>query len=356
MKTYKNLYSRLCSFENLCLAFEKCRRRKRYKEGVPEFEYNLEKEIFEIKEELESFSFKPQPPKVFLVRDPKRRVIHATSFKERVIHHALCNIIEPIFDKTFIFDSYACRKEKGTHAAIERFDIFKRKTNKNNTKKCYILKADIKKYFDSIDHEILLSLIGRKIKDEKVMWLITQIVRQGNGNTEGRGMPIGNLTSQLFANIYLNELDHFVKQQLKIKHYVRYVDDVVVLNSSIDYLFWARNQMQNFLEERLNLNFHPKKTFVMPLDKGLDLLGYRIFYFYKLLRENNLQRFKKRLRRLKYQYEMGSLPLEKLSQSIVSWTAHAKHANSYKLRRRVLGEVRFVTPKEDLLEFFFANS
>jgi len=167
MKTYKNLYSRLCSFENLCLAFEKCRRRKRYKEGVPEFEYNLEKEIFEIKEELESFSFKPQPPKVFLVRDPKRRVIHATSFKERVIHHALCNIIEPIFDKTFIFDSYACRKEKGTHAAIERFDIFKRKTNKNNTKKCYILKADIKSILILLTMKFFYLLLEEKLRTKK---------------------------------------------------------------------------------------------------------------------------------------------------------------------------------------------
>ena len=347
MKTYKNLYSQLCSFENLCLAFEKCRKRKRYKPGVPEFEFNLEKEIFEIQEGLESFGFKPQPPKVFLVRDPKRRVIHAASFKERVIHHALCNIINPIFDKSFISDSYACRKGKGTHSAIEQFDKFKREVSRNNTRKCYILKADVKKYFDSIDHEILLSLIGRKIKDEEVMWLVTQIVRQENRKAGGgKGLPIGNLTSQLFANVYLNELDQFVKHKLRAKYYLRYVDDFVVLHPSIDYLFLARDKIQNFLEKELLLTLHPKKTFVIPLDKGLDLLGYRVFYFYKLLREANLQRFRRKLRRLKHQYETGLLPVIKLRQSIVSWIAHASHANTYKVRRRVLGEVTFVKTTE----------
>jgi len=355
VKTYKNLYSQLCSFKNLCLAFEKCRKRKRCKPGVPEFEFNLEKEIFEIQEELELFSFKPQPPKVFLVCDPKRRVIHAASFKERVIHHALCNIINPIFDKSFISDSYACRKGKGTHNAIERFDKFKRKVSRNNTRKCYILKADVKKYFDSIDHKVLLSLIERKIKDKKVMWLIAQIVRQGNGNAEGKSMPIGNLTSQLFANVYLNELDQFVKHKLRAKYYLRYVDDFVVLHPSIDYLFQARDEIQKFLEKELLLTLHPKKTFVIPLDKGLDLLGYRVFYFYKLLREANLQRFRRKLRRLKHQYEAGLLPVVKLRQSIVSWIAHASHANTYKVRRRILGEVSFVTPKTGLLKLALAK-
>jgi len=162
MKSYNNFYEKLCSFENLYLAFEKCRRRKRFKEGVPEFEYDLEKELFKIKRELETFSYRPCYPQKFIVRDPKRRIIYAVCFKDRVVHHALCNIIEPIFEKSFIYDSYACRTSKGTHKAIKRFDRFKRKATKNNTQKAYILKADIRKYFDSINHKILLEIISKK--------------------------------------------------------------------------------------------------------------------------------------------------------------------------------------------------
>jgi RNA-directed DNA polymerase len=198
--------------------------------------------LLQLQKELRKQTYEPKPMKTFIIRDPKTRVISASSFRDRVVHHVLCNIIEPIFDKAFICDSYANRKDKGTHAALKRFDYFVRKISGNgmllsNAKDSnqvygYALKADIRHYFDSVNHEVMVHCIRRKIQDEKVLWLVKKILDNHNGEVLGKGMPIGNLTSQFFANVYLNELDYFVKHRLKAKYYIRYVDDFVILDAS----------------------------------------------------------------------------------------------------------------------------
>jgi len=230
MKTFNNLYEKVCSLENLRLAFNKARRGKIKKHYVMEFEANLENELLGLKQELETLTYKPRALKTFVIRDPKTRVISASHFRDRVVHHALCNIIEPIFDKTFICDSCANRKKRGNSFAMKRFDKFFRKVTNNgrllkNAKNNnmvigYVLKADIKHYFDTVDHEVMIKIIKKEISDEKVIWLIKRILDNHNSKTKGKGMPIGNLTSQFFANVYLNELDYFVKHRLKAKYYI----------------------------------------------------------------------------------------------------------------------------------------
>lgn len=344
MKGYKNLYPKICSFQNLYSAFERAKRRKRFKAGVGEFEYNLEKNLFEIKKELESSAYQPSKPKSFILKDPKKRIIFAVDFKDRVIHHALCNIIEPIFEKSFIFDSYACLRNKGTHRAVWRFDKFKKAVTKNNSRKGFVLKADIRKYFDTINHQILLAIIGRKISDKQTMWLIRKIVNsyEGKGELKGRGIPIGNLTSQLFANIYLNELDHFVKEDLKIKYYIRYMDDLVILNSSIDLLLETKKKIDEFLNNELDLKLHPQKSRIFSLERGVDFLGYQSFYYYKLLRRGAVKRIILRLKKLAIQYKAGEIGLNTVYSSVVAWRGYSRHANTYGLQKRILKNMLFL--------------
>lgn len=326
------------------MAFDKAKRRKRKKKQVGEFEYNMEKELFKIRKELEELNYQPSSPRRFFLREPKRRDIWVVDFRDRVVHHALCNIIEPIFDKSFIYDSYACRINRGTHKAIKRLDIFKRRVTKNNFKEAYVLKTDIKKYFDSISHEILLKIIAKKIKDQRTIKLIEKIIRnyQGKNSSKDKGMPIGNLTSQLFANIYLNELDHFMKEKLRVKHYLRYMDDLVVLDSSINALVEIKQEIQEFLIRHLDLKLHPQKTRIFPIANGIDFLGYQIFYYYKLLKRGSVKRILDRINILIKKYEQKNIELFKIRASIMAWLGYARHADIYRLENRLLENLRFL--------------
>ena len=230
MKTYKNLYEKIISIDNLIRAYRKARKGKTKKNYVIEFEKDTIGNLFKIHNELKTQKYQPKPLKTFILRDPKTRKISKSDFRDRIVHHALIRIIETIFDKTFIYTNCANRKNKGTLFTIKRFEEFHRKITKNLTSKAFCLKADIKHYFQEINHNILISIIEKKIRDKKVIWLIKQILSNYTSNI--KGMPLGNLTSQFFANLYLNELDQFVKHKLKIRYYVRYVDDFILLDSS----------------------------------------------------------------------------------------------------------------------------
>lgn len=348
MKTYNNLFKKIYSLENLNLAFKKARKGKTNKWYVKEFESNLDNELTKLKIELQNQTYRPKPLKRFIIRDPKTRVIHASTFRDRVIHHAICNIIEPIFEKIFIFDSYASRKNKGSHAGLKRFDEFERKVTyngkplkiakDNNMIVGYTLKADIKHYFDTIDLEILMKIIGRKIKDEKVLYLIKTILDNHNFKIKGKGMPLGNLTSQFFANVYLNELDYYIKHNLKVKYYIRYVDDFVILHDSKETLVLYKWLINNFLKQRLKLELHPEKSKVIPLHNGVNLLGFRVFYHYKLPRRSNLRKFKKKLANI-YTLTVREKVLVKINKILEGWFGYVMHGNTYKLRKRILKEI-----------------
>lgn len=272
----------------------------------------------------------------FILRDPKTRKISKSDFRDRVIHHALCNIIEPLFDKSFIYDSYANRKGKGSLKAIKRFDQFKRKVSKNNTRSSFVLKADISHYFDEVDLTILIDLIKKKVKDERVIWLIKQILN--NFSINNKGMPLGNLTSQFFANIYLNELDQFVKHKLKAKYYIRYVDDFVILHNNKNLLENYKFAIESFLKN-LKLKLHPDKSKIFNLNRGISFLGYRIFYYHKLLRKSNLRKFNKNLKINLDLHKRGLLVDSSLIDSLNGWFGYAMWANTYKLRKETMKKV-----------------
>ena len=237
MSDKNNLYTKIYSIENLVLAWQRAREGKTLKNYVIEFENRLGFNLKSLHDELKSQTYRPNPLVTFILRDPKVRKISKSHFRDRIVHHALCIIIEPIFEKSFIYDCCANRRGKGTLFALKRFELFKRKVTNNLKSEAFCLKADIKHYFQEVDHKILLRIIKRKISDRKIIWLIERILENNvEGNPKGKGMPLGNLTSQFFANVYLGDLDYFIKHKLNIKYYIRYVDDFVILDSSKDKL------------------------------------------------------------------------------------------------------------------------
>ncbi|MDP3026602.1 MAG: reverse transcriptase domain-containing protein [Nanoarchaeota archaeon] len=344
MKTYKNIYSKIYNLSNLILAWRKARKGKTKKKYVIEFEKDLIKNLLNLQKELKGKTYCPKPLVTFILRDPKTRKISKSAFRDRIVHHALHNVIEPIFDRIFIYDSCANRLGKGNLFALKRFYkfikkisgngiIIKNEFEDNNFVYGYCFKADIKHYFDEVEHEILINILKRKIRDEKVIWLITKVLK--NCNNEEKGMPLGNLTSQFFANVYLDKFDKFVKHNLKAKYYIRYVDDFVILHSSKEQLEEWKQEIDNFLKNELKLELHSGKSRILPLSKGIDFVGFRNFYYFKLLRKRNL---KKILVKIK-QYKKREISYEKILEIFQGWNAYAKWANSLTLRREVVQKI-----------------
>lgn len=352
MKTYKHLYQQIYDFGNLYQAFRRARKggKRKYPE-VAAFEYHLETELWQLHQELKEKTYQPGAYRHFYIYERKKRKISAAPFRDRVVHHALCGVIEPIFEARFIHDSYACRVGKGTHCAADRAQAF----TKSNA---YVLKADARQFFPSIDHIILKDILSRHIADPDVMWLISQILHSGEGVLDSeyvmqwfpkddlwakfrpRGLPIGNLTSQFWANAYLNELDQFIKRELKCRHYVRYADDFLLFHDDKARLLQWREDIITYLFS-LRLTLHEKKSTVFPTQDGVNFVGYRIFPHYRRLRKDNVHRFAQRLRKMRDAYQHGEMALETIQQSVQSWVAHASHANTYHLRERIFQEVIF---------------
>jgi len=350
MKTYKNLYQEIYSMGNLTLAWRKARKGKTKKKDIKEFEENIIGNLLDLHFELKNQTYKPMPLETFVLRDPKTRKISKADFRDRVVHHAIINILEPIFDKTFIYDSCANRKGKGNLFAIKRFDKFKRKVSRNgkvvgqfndNQVEGYYLKADIKHYFQEVNHEILIKSIQRKIRDKKVIWLIKSILDNGGILRETdttylqKSMPLGNLTSQFFANIYLNELDYFVKHKLKAKYYIRYVDDFVILHKSNCQLIQWKKQINEFLNDKLKLKLHSDKSKIVSLSRGIDFVGFRDFYYFKLLRKRNIRSMQNKI----IKYSWGLISFNKLTDSFQGWQAYADWSDSSKLKSKLSNEI-----------------
>ena len=331
MQTYNNLYQKLGSYSNLERAYKKARKGKASKDYVKEFELNLKQNILQLKKELEIQTYRPKPLVKFIIRDPKTRVIRKSDFRDRVVHHALVNILEPIYETIFINDSYANRLNKGTSAALKQLGNFKAKLTRNgilinealhnNMVKGYVFKADIKHFFDSVDQRRLLEILAEHIKDKKVLRLAEVIL--GNFDNPKTGMPLGNMTSQFFANVYLKKLDYFIKHKLKLQYYIRYVDDFIILHDDKTILEVAKDKIESYLKFSLGLKLHPDKSKIFSLHRGVTFLGYRNFYHHRLLRKRNLNYFHKKLESMKVCYKQGSLTKEKLMERVNGWFAYA---------------------------------
>lgn len=340
MKTYTNLYQELCTYENLELAFNKAKKRKSSKPYVQAFQKNLKQELCKLQWELLTGTYKPGPLTSFIVRDPKTRKISASHFRDRVIHHAICNVIEPIYEPRFIHDTFANRKGKGTSGTLKRFDKFMRKVGKNG----YALKADIRKYFDSVDHAVLLSILGKRIKDQQLLGLVKLILENHKTATPGKGMPLGNLTSQFFANIYLAELDNFVKHELRAKYYLRYVDDFIIVGKDAAQIEGWKDRIATYLHINMKLELHPDKTKILPLSGGVPLVGFRVFRTHKLLKPSNRRRFMRRLQDYQEGLANGTITQEHVQLSIAGWEGYAKMGDTFKLRQEVRARLSEVKP------------
>ncbi len=324
MKRHGYLFEEICSFENLLKAAKKAQRGKRFKKPTAEFNLRLEEELLELQKELKEQTYRTGRYKQFLIYDPKRRLISALPYRDRVVQHALCNIIEPIFDSGLIFDAYACRKDKGSHRAVDRFTLYCRKSK-------YALKCDIKSYFASIDHDILFEMIKKKIKDPDALWLIKLII----DSTPPPGIPIGNLASQIFANLYLDGLDHYLKEIVKCKHYIRYMDDLIVFDNDKNKLGGIKNAIRGYLRG-LKLELHPNKSQIYLTAKGIVFLGYKIYPTHRLVIRQNVKRLRDRIKKYFKLLKLKLITPQKIICSIQSWLGYALHADSFNLRRRLL--------------------
>ncbi|OGI76228.1 hypothetical protein A3C57_01320 [Candidatus Nomurabacteria bacterium RIFCSPHIGHO2_02_FULL_33_12] len=333
-KTFIHKYNDIISVENLLTAWQAFKNGKRNKNDVQTYERNLMENIFDLYFSLENKTYTHSPYKHFKINDPKPRDIHKAIVADRVLHHLLYNVLYPFFDNKFISDSYSCRFKKGTHKGLKRFRSFALKVSKNNTKQCFVLKCDIRKFFANIDHTILKEILKREIEDENILWLLGNIIESfqtkdiTNSNpwvSVGKGLPLGNLTSQLFVNIYMNEFDQYMKHKLKTKYYIRYADDFVILSGDKRYLEDLQIEMQNFLTQNLKLEMHPDKVYIKTIGSGVDFLGWIEFVDHRILRTNTKKRMFRNLNKNKYKKE-----------SVNSYLGMLKHGNGEKLKHNLL--------------------
>ncbi|MFQ5602753.1 MAG: reverse transcriptase domain-containing protein [bacterium] len=349
MKSYTNLFKKICSFENLYLASRKAEKGKRFRHEVAVFNARRAENLLDIERLLRAGRYPFGQFRTFKILYPKPRIISAAPYADRVVHHAVINIICPLFERKFMRDSYANQKGKGTHAALDRCTYYARRYG-------YVLQMDIRKYFPSIDHQLLLSEIARTIRCRPTLELVNQIIANSNPQEAAhfyfpgddlfapferrKGLPIGNLTSQFFANVYLNPLDLFVKEVLRAPGYIRYVDDLLVFNHDKKWLDDCRQGVQRFLNDwRLQLN--PHKAVIYPVRRGIPFLGFRVFPTHRRLLRNGVKRARQRLRGLSKGYRTGRISLEKVNASVQAWLGHVGHGDTWRLRQALFHQYTF---------------
>lgn len=320
--SFPHSYQDIISVENLLDAWREFLKGKRKKKGVKEFERFLMRNVLVLHEDLKQRTYQHGGYHAFKISDPKPRDIHKALVRDRLLHHAIYRQLYPFFNHTFISDSYSCRREKGTHRAMNRFQAFAYRVSKNNTRTCWVLKCDIRKFFASIDQEILIDILDGYIPDEDIRWLLGRVVESFK-TTNGKGLPLGNLTSQLLVNIYMNEFDQFVKHRLKAKYYIRYADDFVLLSDNRSWLTSLIPRIEEFLGKRLKLKLHPKKVSITALTSGVDFLGWVHFFDHRVLRTVAKRRMFRRIR------EAGGR-----EETVQSYFGLLRHGNTRKLAQR----------------------
>ncbi len=339
MKIYKDLFWLIISPQTLFHAWEVFKADKKNKLDVMDFELDLEKNIFDLYRDLKNGLYKHGPYKGFWIHDPKLRRIHKATVRDRVLHHAIFKVLNPIFEPTFITNSFSCRIGKGTHKGMKKVAEMIRAVSQNNTRRCYALKCDIRKFFDSVDHDILIGILDKRIKDKQVMDLMREIVDSFTASKpnlfDRRGIPIGNLTSQIFANIYMNEFDQFIKHNLKVEYYARYTDDFIIVSTDKAYLENLIAPIQDFLRTKLCLELHPKKVHITKHVRGIDFLGYVILPQHIKLRTKTKRKIPKKIQEMVSRYKQGRITELTLYSSLQSYLGVLSHANAYKLGQEI---------------------
>ncbi|MBI4871805.1 MAG: RNA-directed DNA polymerase [Candidatus Riflebacteria bacterium] len=352
MRKYRNLFEDVVSPENVLRAFYRAHLGKRYRVEANRFHLRLEENVLDLAEELATGTYEPGAYRSFLIREPKERLVSAAPFRDRVVHHAICAVVEPIFETKFIEDTYACRVGKGQHKALDRFTAFARRHS-------MVMKLDVRRFFPGVDHRLLLGLLGRTLDDARLMQVITRIVASGakvhpasrapdyfpgdhlfTPLERPKGLPIGNLTSQLFANVYLSPLDDHIKRRLGCQAYVRYMDDMVLFADDRASLLALRHEVSTFLS-RWRLRVHEDKCRICSTARGMPYLGFLVYPDHRRVLGSGVRRFSRRLTRLQAAYAVGDVQVPGVRQSIAGWMGHAQHADTLGLRTAVLGRFGF---------------
>jgi RNA-directed DNA polymerase len=331
MKRYSGLYPKIYDFANLEHAYKKARRCKRYRNEVLRYSENLEENLINLQNHLIWHTYRQGQYRTFYIYEPKKRLISALPFADRVAQHAINNILEPLIDRRFYFHSYACRKGKGMHKASETLTKWIYNLTFEGSP-LYAIKGDIHHYFQSIDHDRLKSTVRRIIKDPEALGLLDLII--DSGGEDGKGIPVGNLTSQLFANLYLDRLDKYVKETLRVRHYIRYMDDFVILAPDKAYLRNVLRKIETFLALELGLQLNPKTT-ILNCKNGVDFCGYRHFADHKKVRKSSIRKMKRTIRG----YRTGKIGEERFAKAFQSWLGHIQHADAYLLREGMLQQI-----------------
>jgi retron-type reverse transcriptase len=343
--TTNNLWDKVVDFENVYRAYRDAAKGKRYHNEILNFKHGLEENLFAIIQELKEGTYTPHPLRQFYIREPKLRLISAPTFRDRIVHHSLVQIIEPLFERRFINETFACRVGRGTHAAM-RHVFHCTRLAKRNWRKYYVLKCDVTKFFPSINHDVLKRIIRRTIRDRKVLQLLDTIIDSySTEGTEGIGIPIGTLPSQLMANVCLDPLDHRIKEAYRIKYYARYMDDFVIMHSDKNFLRVIWDGIADYLNEELKLKLNPKTT-IYPGKHGIDFCGYRIWPTHIRPRKSTVKRAKKRLKKFSALYKDNPHILEHAKMSIMSFFGYIKHCSGYKTTLSVLRKAVFKKPKK----------
>ncbi|MGP8289052.1 reverse transcriptase domain-containing protein [Vreelandella zhanjiangensis] len=353
-KTFNNLYPQIYDFENLLSAYGRARQGKRNRPAIKRFHYNLESNLIDIQNHLIWESWKTGEYRHFTLYEPVYRKGAALPFRDRVMQHSLVAALEPCFGPRMIADTYACIENRGTHKGADKAQSMLREVQRKHGQ-AYVLKADISKYFYNINHGILRAIVRKRVACKRTLKLIDEIIGSSADPEDINpvGIPLGNLTSQLFANIYLGELDLYVKHALREKYYVRYMDDFCIIHHDKDYLHILREIIENFLWSQLGLKTN-QKTQIFPVSlrngRALDFLGYRIWTTHRRLRKSSIRRMVRKMRSMQKAYAMGSIDLEDIRPVVHSWLAHAEHADTLGLRRQILARFPFMKGEVNRLD------
>ncbi len=324
MKNKGVTYNHIISLKNIHEAWCEFVSGKKYKKDVAEFLLKLSENTYKLHIDLKNKIYVHGPYEAFAVNDPKPRSIHKASVRDRLLHHALYRQLYPYFDQKFIYDSYSCRDFKGTHRALDRFMQFGRKVSKSNKCTCWVLKCDVRKFFASVDHVVLMTILKKHIFDSNIISLVSRVVESFKSTGPGKGLPLGNLTSQLLVNVYMNEFDQFMKHEIKTKYYIRYADDFIIMSRDRDFLKKLIPQISKFLNERLKLSLHPDKVFIKSLSSGVDFLGWVHFPDHRVLRTSTKKRMFRNL-----------IAKEAKKETVQSYLGLLKHGNTRKLENYI---------------------
>lgn len=328
-------YNSIISIENLLAGWKEFLPGKKNKEDVYKFSLNLIDNIVSLHNDLDLKTYRHGGYVAFKISDPKPRDIHKATVRDRLLHHAIYRILYPYFDKRFFSESYSCRLGKGTHRAINKFRELAIRESNNHTKTLWVLKCDVRKFFASINHNILLNILNKHIQDEHIVWLLERVIRSFNSGKENTGLPLGNLTSQLLVNIYMNEFDQFAKHRLKIKYYIRYADDFVILSKDKDYLLELIPKIGEYLDEHLKLSLHPDKVFIKTFASGMDFLGWVHFTKHRVLRTSTKRR------------AVNALNESENKNTLQSYCDLLKHGNQYLLRSKMQEKIEILKKREN---------